>query len=257
MGKAGAKRVGGGGGGSGGTGGGGGGSGGVGGGKKWVVKSENEMKEAAVEEAKITSPLLLEENTGPIYDRDVLLKMSQVVGKQDSADLKYSIQDRPAAEEDEEMQAPRRSSKQRQQEKREKSSRKASAPEQDADDANEDADGTGSQMMPLNSMMDPALMQYLQLMAYQPYGYTPSATHTTVMLRNIPNRYTRDMLVEKLAERFPGAYDFVYLPIDFNSKCNVGYAFINFRTPADCQRFFQEFDHVKTKLCLPGFSSQK
>mmetsp|Transcript_7483 Transcript_7483/g.13426 ORF Transcript_7483/g.13426 Transcript_7483/m.13426 type:complete len:694 (-) Transcript_7483:278-2359(-) len=251
MGKTGVKRAGG-----GGAGGGGGGSGG----KKWVVKSENETKEGADEEEPITSPLLLEQNTGPIYARDVLLKMSQVVGKQDSADLKYSTQERPAAEEEEEPQGQRRSSKQRQQDKREKAARKASAPEHEAamdEAAEEDTAQDAAQMMPLNSMMDPALMQYLQLMAFQPYGFTPSATCTTVMLRNIPNRYTRDMLVEKLAERFPGGYDFVYLPIDFNSKCNVGYAFINFRTPAECQRFFQEFDHVKTKLCLPGFSSQK
>mmetsp|Transcript_57363 Transcript_57363/g.134496 ORF Transcript_57363/g.134496 Transcript_57363/m.134496 type:complete len:428 (-) Transcript_57363:154-1437(-) len=93
--------------------------------------------------------------------------------------------------------------------------------------------------------------------ASQPVGAPAGPTHTTVMLRNIPNRYTRDMLVNRLDEKFKFDYDFVYLPIDFNSKCNVGYAFINFRTPHACQLFTQEFHNVRTKHCLPGFSSQK
>lgn len=81
--------------------------------------------------------------------------------------------------------------------------------------------------------------------------------YTTVMLRNIPNRYTRDMLIDRLNKGYEQQYDFVYLPIDFNSKCNVGYAFINFRVPAVAQRFMQEFHGAKTKHCLPGFSSAK
>lgn len=89
------------------------------------------------------------------------------------------------------------------------------------------------------------------------YAANQPPGHTTVMLRNIPNRYTRDMLVNRLNEKFDGQYDFVYLPIDFNSKCNVGYAFINFRTPLACQQFTQEFHNVRTRHCLPGFSSQK
>jgi hypothetical protein len=80
---------------------------------------------------------------------------------------------------------------------------------------------------------------------------------TTVMLRNIPNRYTRDMLINRLNNRYKGTYDFVYLPIDFKSKVNVGYAFINFREPVMAARFIQEFHGAKTKKCLPGFSSAK
>lgn len=81
--------------------------------------------------------------------------------------------------------------------------------------------------------------------------------YTTVMLRNIPNRYNRAMLVERLDQGYQGHYDFVYLPIDFNSRCNVGYAFINFRTPAMASKFMSEFHGAKTKLVLPGFSSSK
>jgi hypothetical protein len=51
---------------------------------------------------------------------------------------------------------------------------------------------------------------------------------TTVMLRNLPNDYTRDMLLELLQERgFYGHFDFVYLPFDFKKRAGLGYAFLN------------------------------
>jgi len=114
-------------------------------------------------------------------------------------------------------------------------------------------------------VQDQALMMYLGMQMQAPHmlpggggaiQHDPT-TATTVMLRNIPNRYTREKLVERLDQGFKKDYDFVYLPTDFNSECNVGYAFINFRAPATCQRFMQEFNGVKTKDCLPGFGSSK
>jgi RNA recognition motif 2 len=38
---------------------------------------------------------------------------------------------------------------------------------------------------------------------------------TTLMVRNIPNKYTQDMMIQMINERFRGTYDFFYLPIDF------------------------------------------
>ncbi|KAF8099027.1 hypothetical protein N665_0254s0028 [Sinapis alba] len=70
---------------------------------------------------------------------------------------------------------------------------------------------------------------------------------TTVMLRNIPNKYTREMLIEFLDEHCEGennkeedeeiAYDFLYLPIDFQSKMNKGYAFVNFTKAEGVSKF--------------------
>jgi hypothetical protein len=81
--------------------------------------------------------------------------------------------------------------------------------------------------------------------------------YTTVMLRNMPNKYTRDMLVEQLNRQFRGEVDFVYLPIDFRNRCNVGYCFINFRTVECRQKFVELFDSVDVRTCLPGLNSRK
>jgi hypothetical protein len=54
---------------------------------------------------------------------------------------------------------------------------------------------------------------------------------TTLMVKNIPNKYTQKMLLATIDEQFKGQYDFFYLPIDFKNKCNVGYAFLNMVSP--------------------------
>uniref|UniRef100_A0A7N0SXD0 RRM domain-containing protein n=1 Tax=Kalanchoe fedtschenkoi TaxID=63787 RepID=A0A7N0SXD0_KALFE len=67
-------------------------------------------------------------------------------------------------------------------------------------------------------------------------------TRTTLMIKNIPNKYTSKMLLAAIDENHRGTYDFLYLPIDFKNKCNVGYAFINMISPSNIVSFYQAFN---------------
>jgi hypothetical protein len=64
--------------------------------------------------------------------------------------------------------------------------------------------------------------------AAAPVSTVKPGEETTVMLRNVPNGYTRGMLIELLDQQgFSSRYDFVYLPMDFRNGVNLGYAFVN------------------------------
>lgn len=76
---------------------------------------------------------------------------------------------------------------------------------------------------------------------------------TTLMIKNIPNKYTQKMLLTTIDEKFRGTYDFFYLPIDFKNKCNVGYAFINMVRPEYIVPLVQKLDRKKWEK----FNSEK
>mmetsp|Transcript_50537 Transcript_50537/g.130195 ORF Transcript_50537/g.130195 Transcript_50537/m.130195 type:complete len:256 (+) Transcript_50537:67-834(+) len=85
---------------------------------------------------------------------------------------------------------------------------------------------------------------------------------TTVMMRNLPNNYTRDMFFEMLdAEGFAGQYDFVYLPIDFKKQAGLGYAFVNLVDPSIVRELWEAFDGYSgwvlptTKVCQVCWST--
>ncbi|GAB4853846.1 hypothetical protein Ancab_018055 [Ancistrocladus abbreviatus] len=83
-----------------------------------------------------------------------------------------------------------------------------------------------------------------------PIPVSKDGSQTTVMIRNIPNQYSREELaqflddfcrrenennqideVEKEISQSSAAFDFLYLPIDFRTLANRGFAFVNFTDP--------------------------
>jgi len=71
----------------------------------------------------------------------------------------------------------------------------------------------------------------------------PDEVKTTVMMRNIPNVYTREMLMKLIDdEGFAGCYRLLYLPIDYASRVSVGYAFVDLASPEEAARFRSHFE---------------
>ncbi len=68
---------------------------------------------------------------------------------------------------------------------------------------------------------------------------------TTLMLRNIPNKYTLQNLVDEINPSFIGKYDYINLPIDYERKLNLGYAFINFNDPFHVVLFHEHYYNKK------------
>ncbi|RDX59121.1 Protein terminal ear1, partial [Mucuna pruriens] len=80
-------------------------------------------------------------------------------------------------------------------------------------------------------------------------------SRTTLMIKNIPNKYSQKLLMDKLDshcrecnekiddgnDQLLSSYDFVYLPIDFNNKCNMGYGFVNMTSPEAALRLYKAF----------------
>jgi len=65
---------------------------------------------------------------------------------------------------------------------------------------------------------------------------------TTVMIRNIPGRYSQnDLMLDLKGLGFAGTYDFLYMPMDKGTAANVGYAFVNFVEASWAQKCLQSF----------------
>jgi len=84
---------------------------------------------------------------------------------------------------------------------------------------------------------------------------------TTLMLRNLPNNYSRDLVIQLLNEHgFAGKYDFLYFPIDFQTGCGLGFAFVNCITHSDAclvkgtLNGFQKWAIPSSKVCTVGWS---
>ncbi|KAL1202157.1 Protein terminal ear1 [Cardamine amara subsp. amara] len=86
---------------------------------------------------------------------------------------------------------------------------------------------------------------------------------TTVMIKNIPNKYNQKLFLNMLDTHcndsnqkiinqgnnmVMSSYDFVYLPIDFSNKCNVGYGFVNMTSPEAVLRLYKALHNQRWEI---------
>ncbi|CAD7956423.1 unnamed protein product [Amoebophrya sp. A120] len=77
---------------------------------------------------------------------------------------------------------------------------------------------------------------------------------TTLMLKNLLASQSQQDVLDMLAARnfHPGrSFDFFYLPIDFRSRSNYGYCFVNFVSLAEAKRFHAVFHQVSLHPSAP------
>jgi len=86
---------------------------------------------------------------------------------------------------------------------------------------------------------------------------------TTVILRNIPLEYTRQMFLDMLEEAgFAGKYNFVYMPRDFQRSFGLGYVFVNMTTSESAMEIQSAFNGFcdwaipSQKICAVGWSNR-
>ena len=68
---------------------------------------------------------------------------------------------------------------------------------------------------------------------------------TTIMIKNIPNKFSRELLLSTIDQNFKGTYDLFILPTDGNKNKNFGYSFINFTSCYFIPFFYYMFNRKK------------
>merc|ERR1711964_261858 len=94
----------------------------------------------------------------------------------------------------------------------------------------------------------------------RPSSEVPPA-RSTVMLGALPFEYSRRDVLEMLeGGGFAGAFDFVYVPMDFKKGCHCGYALVNMVSRGGAElllehfRGFQRWTLRSERCCAPAWS---
>ena len=80
---------------------------------------------------------------------------------------------------------------------------------------------------------------------------------TTLIIRNIPNKYTISLLLMELNINFKNKFDVIYLPQDKINNTNLGYGFINFINPLHLNEkirkslYINNIKNIKVPLEIP------
>lgn len=83
-----------------------------------------------------------------------------------------------------------------------------------------------------------------------------SGAPTTLMLKNIPNKVSREELIGEILFRMPpGSINFFYLPRDFKTHTNFGYAFLNCTSDLSVETFVSTF-HKRRLASAAGVYSK-
>jgi len=97
---------------------------------------------------------------------------------------------------------------------------------------------SGSLRTPLNAKA----AAFVPRVVYDHMG-SSADQRTTVFMRNLPTTLSRDELVDLVKSKgFEEQFDFVYLPTNFASASNFGYAFVNCLTHQHAVRIRKVFD---------------
>lgn len=80
---------------------------------------------------------------------------------------------------------------------------------------------------------------------------------TTLMIRNIPIKFTQQIMMDLINEKYKDQYDYFYLPKDLKTQCGVGFAFINFIHPLYILDFFLEYNCIKWSEKIEKCNSTK
>ena len=77
---------------------------------------------------------------------------------------------------------------------------------------------------------------------------TGKDSRLTLMIKNIPNSYTQEHMLEILDTFVKDEYDFFYMRVDFKTNCNLGFGYVSMISTSSVIKVYE-----KVGSCFTGF----